>query len=199
MACGLRADRARLRLRLGGDAHDGAARRRRVRAQRRQALHHERGSREPLRRLREDRSRRAGHSGHLGLRRRGRRAGVRGRPHRAEDGHQGLDDRRDLLQRLPRSRRRTCSAREGEGFKIAMRILDRSRPGIGAQGLGLAQGATDYALEYAKIPRDDGQADRAAPADRRDARRHGDEVRGRARPPLQGRDDDRRGRRPAPS
>ena len=39
---------------------------------------------------------------------------------------------------------------EGEGFKIAMRILDRSRPGIGAQGLGLAQGATDYALEYAK-------------------------------------------------
>ena len=39
---------------------------------------------------------------------------------------------------------------EGEGFKIAMRILDRSRPGIGAQGLGLAQGATDYALEYSK-------------------------------------------------
>jgi alkylation response protein AidB-like acyl-CoA dehydrogenase len=39
---------------------------------------------------------------------------------------------------------------EGEGFKLAMRILDRSRPGIGAQGLGLAQGATDYALDYAK-------------------------------------------------
>ena len=39
---------------------------------------------------------------------------------------------------------------EGEGFRIAMRVLDRSRPGIGAQGLGLAQGATDYALDYAK-------------------------------------------------
>jgi alkylation response protein AidB-like acyl-CoA dehydrogenase len=39
---------------------------------------------------------------------------------------------------------------EGDGFKIAMRVLDRSRPGIGAQGLGLAQGATDYALEYAR-------------------------------------------------
>ncbi len=39
---------------------------------------------------------------------------------------------------------------EGEGFKIAMRILDRSRPGIGAQALGIAQGATDYALEYAR-------------------------------------------------
>jgi alkylation response protein AidB-like acyl-CoA dehydrogenase len=39
---------------------------------------------------------------------------------------------------------------EGEGFKIAMRVLDRSRPGVAAQALGIAQGATDYALEYAK-------------------------------------------------
>ena len=39
---------------------------------------------------------------------------------------------------------------EGDGFKIARRILDRSRPGVAAQGLGIAQGATDYALEYAR-------------------------------------------------
>jgi acyl-CoA dehydrogenase len=39
---------------------------------------------------------------------------------------------------------------EGEGFRIAMRILDRSRPGVAAQALGIAQGATDYALEYAR-------------------------------------------------
>jgi alkylation response protein AidB-like acyl-CoA dehydrogenase len=39
---------------------------------------------------------------------------------------------------------------EGEGFKIAMKILDRSRPGVAAQGLGIAQGATDYALDYAR-------------------------------------------------
>ena len=39
---------------------------------------------------------------------------------------------------------------EGEGFRIAMQILDRSRPGVAAQGLGIAQGATDYALEYAR-------------------------------------------------
>jgi alkylation response protein AidB-like acyl-CoA dehydrogenase len=39
---------------------------------------------------------------------------------------------------------------EGDGWKIAMRVLDRSRPGIAAQALGIAQGATDYALEYAK-------------------------------------------------
>jgi alkylation response protein AidB-like acyl-CoA dehydrogenase len=39
---------------------------------------------------------------------------------------------------------------EGEGFRIAMRILDRSRPGVAAQALGIAQGATDYALAYAR-------------------------------------------------
>jgi alkylation response protein AidB-like acyl-CoA dehydrogenase len=39
---------------------------------------------------------------------------------------------------------------EGDGFPLAMRVLDRSRPGIAAQALGIAQGATDYALEYAK-------------------------------------------------
>jgi alkylation response protein AidB-like acyl-CoA dehydrogenase len=49
--------------------------------------------------------------------------------------------------RIPASNLR---GEEGEGFKIAMRVLDRSRPGIGAQGLGIAQGATDYALEYAR-------------------------------------------------
>jgi alkylation response protein AidB-like acyl-CoA dehydrogenase len=40
--------------------------------------------------------------------------------------------------------------REGEGFRLAMRILDRSRPGVAAQALGIAQGATDYALDYAR-------------------------------------------------
>jgi alkylation response protein AidB-like acyl-CoA dehydrogenase len=39
---------------------------------------------------------------------------------------------------------------EGDGFRIAMRVLDRSRPSVGAQALGLAQGATDYALAYAR-------------------------------------------------
>ncbi|TMB55227.1 MAG: acyl-CoA dehydrogenase [Chloroflexi bacterium] len=38
---------------------------------------------------------------------------------------------------------------EGEGFKIAMATLDRSRVAIAAQAVGIAQGATDYALAYA--------------------------------------------------
>ncbi|MCE5271598.1 acyl-CoA dehydrogenase family protein [bacterium] len=39
--------------------------------------------------------------------------------------------------------------REGAGFGIAMRTFDKSRPGIGAQALGIAQGAMDAALDYA--------------------------------------------------
>jgi alkylation response protein AidB-like acyl-CoA dehydrogenase len=38
----------------------------------------------------------------------------------------------------------------GEGFKLAMRTLDQSRLGIAAQALGIAQGATDYAVAYAR-------------------------------------------------
>jgi len=36
----------------------------------------------------------------------------------------------------------------GQGFKIAMHTLDRSRPTIGAQAVGIAQGAIDYAVSY---------------------------------------------------
>jgi alkylation response protein AidB-like acyl-CoA dehydrogenase len=36
----------------------------------------------------------------------------------------------------------------GEGFAVAMHTLDRSRPTIGAQAVGIAQGALDYALGY---------------------------------------------------
>jgi len=39
---------------------------------------------------------------------------------------------------------------EGQGFYIAMGTLDRSRPTIGAQAVGIAQGAIDYAAGYMK-------------------------------------------------
>jgi len=39
---------------------------------------------------------------------------------------------------------------EGEGFRIAMHTLDRSRPTIGAQAVGIAQAAVDYAAGYMK-------------------------------------------------
>ena len=40
--------------------------------------------------------------------------------------------------------------KEGDGFKIAMSTLDGGRIGIAAQALGIAQGAFEHALAYAK-------------------------------------------------
>ena len=37
----------------------------------------------------------------------------------------------------------------GHGFKHAMATLDKARPGVAAQGVGLAQGALEYAVTYA--------------------------------------------------
>ncbi|WP_398474587.1 acyl-CoA dehydrogenase family protein [Tardiphaga sp.] len=47
---------------------------------------------------------------------------------------------------------------EGEGFKICMRILDLNRPTIGAVAVGLAQGALDLAITYAKERRQFGKS-----------------------------------------
>ena len=46
---------------------------------------------------------------------------------------------------------------EGDGFEIAMRTLDRSRPGIAAQAVGIAQGALEVATAYARERRQFGQ------------------------------------------
>lgn len=39
---------------------------------------------------------------------------------------------------------------EGTGFKTALQTLDHTRPTIGAQAVGIAQGALDVAIEYIK-------------------------------------------------
>jgi butyryl-CoA dehydrogenase len=41
-------------------------------------------------------------------------------------------------------------SREGMGFIVAMKTLDTSRPGVAAQAVGIAQGALDHALDYAR-------------------------------------------------
>src|SRR6266545_2716376 len=56
--------------------------------------------------------------------------------------------------RLPAWRR---LGEEGQGFKIAMTILNAGRIGIAAQAVGIAQGAYEAALEYAKIREQFGQ------------------------------------------
>jgi butyryl-CoA dehydrogenase len=41
-------------------------------------------------------------------------------------------------------------AKEGMGFIVAMKTFDRTRPGVAAQAVGIAQGALDEAIKYAK-------------------------------------------------
>ncbi len=64
--------------------------------------------------------------------------GVRGSP----TGEILLDDVRVPAENLV--------GEEGQGFYIAMATLDRSRPTVGAQAVGIAQGAVDYAGGYLK-------------------------------------------------
>ena len=47
---------------------------------------------------------------------------------------------------------------EGHGFKHAMITLDRARPGVAAQAVGLAQGALDLAIEYTHNRKQFGQS-----------------------------------------
>jgi alkylation response protein AidB-like acyl-CoA dehydrogenase len=56
--------------------------------------------------------------------------------------------------RVPASHR---IGEEGQGFYIAMGTLDRSRPTIGAQAVGIAQGAIDYAAGYVRQRRQFGR------------------------------------------
>jgi len=47
--------------------------------------------------------------------------------------------------------------KEGGGFRNAMMTLDRARPGVAAQALGLAQGALEWAMRYTSERRQFGQ------------------------------------------
>ena len=64
--------------------------------------------------------------------------GLRGRP----TGEVVLDEVRVPAENLVGA--------EGRGFQIAMHTMDRSRPTIGAQAVGIAQGAIDHAVGYMK-------------------------------------------------
>lgn len=48
-------------------------------------------------------------------------------------------------------------AKEGMGFMVAMKTLDKSRPGVAAQALGIAAGALDEAVKYSRERRQFGK------------------------------------------
>jgi alkylation response protein AidB-like acyl-CoA dehydrogenase len=52
---------------------------------------------------------------------------------------------------------RNLLGEEGDGWKLAMGTFDRSRPGIAAQAVGIAQGALDAAVAYARDRKQFGQ------------------------------------------
>ncbi|HBU08735.1 MAG TPA: acyl-CoA dehydrogenase [Candidatus Omnitrophica bacterium] len=49
-------------------------------------------------------------------------------------------------------------AKEGMGFIVTMKTFDMSRPGVAAQALGIAQGALDVAVKYARERRQFGKS-----------------------------------------
>ena len=83
----------------------------------------------------------------------------------------------------------------GEGLKIALRTLDHTRVTIGAQAVGIAQGALDFAVAYVKERQQFGKADRRLPGPAVHARRHGHGDRGRPADGLRRRGQVRAGRR----
>ena len=57
---------------------------------------------------------------------------------------------RELVFRDCRVPEANLIGKEGQGFIISMRTVDRSRPGVAAQAVGIAQGALEAAVEYAR-------------------------------------------------
>ncbi|MFZ6016680.1 MAG: acyl-CoA dehydrogenase family protein [Nitrospirota bacterium] len=57
---------------------------------------------------------------------------------------------RELIFNDCRIPRENIIAKEGMGFIVAMKTLDNSRVGVGAQGVGVAQGAFDEAVKFAR-------------------------------------------------
>jgi alkylation response protein AidB-like acyl-CoA dehydrogenase len=57
---------------------------------------------------------------------------------------------RELIFEDCRIPKENLLGREGLGFIVALKTLDNTRPGIAAQALGIAQGALDESIEYAR-------------------------------------------------
>jgi len=57
---------------------------------------------------------------------------------------------RELVFENCRIPKENIISKEGMGFIVAMKTLDKSRTGVGAQGVGVAQGAFDAASQFAK-------------------------------------------------
>ncbi len=57
---------------------------------------------------------------------------------------------REVIFQDCRVHKSSILGREGLGFLVVMKTFDRTRPGVGAQAVGVAQAALDYACQYAR-------------------------------------------------
>ena len=145
----LRAVRARGRFRHRRDEEPSGARRRRLGAHRAEVVDHQRRCLRVLHGPRGHRPRRPARQQHHGVRRREVRRGVHLRREGAQARHQGSPTRELHFDnvRLPGDR---VVGEVGAGLKIALATLDHTRVTIGAQAVGIAQGALDHAVAYVK-------------------------------------------------
>ena len=65
-------------------------------------------------------------------------------------GHPRFGHQRAALRGLPRTARSARLGEEGDGFKIAMTVLDAGRIGIASQALGIAEAAYEASVAYAR-------------------------------------------------
>ena len=132
-------------------------RRRRLGAQRREALDHQRRRLRVLHRLRRHRPRRKKAAGISAFVVEKSDEGVSFGAPEKKLGIKGSPTREVYFDnvRIPADR---MIGAEGTGFETAMRTLDHTRVTIAAQAVGIAQGALDYALGYAKERKQFGKA-----------------------------------------
>ncbi|HLV09744.1 MAG TPA: acyl-CoA dehydrogenase family protein [Halanaerobiales bacterium] len=65
---------------------------------------------------------------------------------------------RELVFDNCRVHKNSILSRPGMGYIVALKTLDRTRPGVGAQALGIAQGAINACLDYTREREQFGQA-----------------------------------------
>ena len=196
------------RLRRAGDLHARQEGRRRLGDQRHQDVGHERpalGRRVPARqvgsrgrpaaprhdllRLREGAGRRDANSGDF--------AGLSVPPQIKKMGYKGVESTELVFEdyRCPSSR--VLGGEEAglnKGFSQMMDALEVGRVNVAARGVGIAQRALELALRYSQERQHVRQADRGAPGDPVQARRHGHQGRGRSTAHDQGGPDEGRRR-----
>ncbi len=114
------------------------------------------------------------------LRRREVRRGLHLRGEGAQARHQGQPHPRAALRQRAASPATASSARSATASRSPCATLDHTRVTIGAQAVGIAQGALDQAARLRQGAQAVRQAHRRLPGHPVHARRHGDGARGRA-------------------